>query len=582
MARYVVLALLLLLPAAKYTQYTNADSAPPLSALARMPVKEITVFKDGHAFVLHQGTMPTDSSGAVVMDYLPTPVLGTFWPFSADNRARLTAVTASQQRVMVQHTALTIREMIECNPGATALITEMNGTKYSATIVGIPARSSEELQATSPPNSGDPLPEKGSILLLKMTEGVKALPIDRIQDITFVSEPKSKLASEEYRNLLTLKLDWGERPPDRSAEVGLMYLQAGIRWIPSYKVTLVGEDRASIRLEGTLVNDMIDVQDITANLVIGVPNFDFRGMTDPIAIQEVAAEVARAQNGALNMLNNSIATQIARPADGEERGRDNSGRSSGLQPPESSAHEDLFVFTVKHVTMKKGERMVLPIAEFDVPYKDVFALDIPYAPPAEVRFNMNSEQQMDLARRLNQAGVMHRIRLNNTSSYPLTTAPALIVKDGRVLAQGTMNYTAIGASTDLDVTRAVDIQVKKGEVESSRTTNAVRINGDDFTRVNIDGALKITNFKPKPVEIEVVRQVLGTVDSASNDAVVQKVNLVEDGKYMGPGDLPYWWGYYSWPNWWHQMNGIARISWKLKLDPGKEADLSYSWHYFWR
>ena len=53
---------------------------PPLKALARLPVKEITVFKDGHAFVLHSGRMPTDAAGQVVLDYLPSPVIGTFWP----------------------------------------------------------------------------------------------------------------------------------------------------------------------------------------------------------------------------------------------------------------------------------------------------------------------------------------------------------------------------------------------------------------------------------------------------------------------------------------------------------------------
>ena len=46
-----------------------------------MPVKEVTVFKDGHAFVLHEGAMPTDAAGNVLMDYLPSPVLGTFWPY---------------------------------------------------------------------------------------------------------------------------------------------------------------------------------------------------------------------------------------------------------------------------------------------------------------------------------------------------------------------------------------------------------------------------------------------------------------------------------------------------------------------
>jgi len=41
-------------------------------------VKEVTVFKDGHAFVLHSGKMPTEGAGNVVMDYLPTPVMGAF------------------------------------------------------------------------------------------------------------------------------------------------------------------------------------------------------------------------------------------------------------------------------------------------------------------------------------------------------------------------------------------------------------------------------------------------------------------------------------------------------------------------
>ena len=38
----------------------SAEPAAPLGALARMPVKEVTVFKDGHAYVVHQGTMPTE------------------------------------------------------------------------------------------------------------------------------------------------------------------------------------------------------------------------------------------------------------------------------------------------------------------------------------------------------------------------------------------------------------------------------------------------------------------------------------------------------------------------------------------
>ena len=85
-----------------------ADPAQPLGALAKMPVKEVTVFKDGHAFVIHQGRMATDARGNVVLDYLPAPVLGTFWPFSADKAAKLTAVTAGQRKVQIDRTALAL------------------------------------------------------------------------------------------------------------------------------------------------------------------------------------------------------------------------------------------------------------------------------------------------------------------------------------------------------------------------------------------------------------------------------------------------------------------------------------------
>ena len=52
---------------------------------------------------------------------------------------------------------------------------------------------------------------------------------------------------------------------------------------------------------------------------------------------------------------------------------------------------------------------------------------------------------------------MHKIRLSNKTEFPLTTAPALILLGGRVLAQGLISYTPIGADYDLPVTQAVEI-----------------------------------------------------------------------------------------------------------------------------
>ena len=101
----------LLVPAAP----SVADAARS-EALARMPVKEITVFKDGHAFVLHEGSMPVGEDGNVQLDYVPMPLLGTFWPYSAAKGVKLAAVTATTRTVSAAHTALNIFDLMEANP----------------------------------------------------------------------------------------------------------------------------------------------------------------------------------------------------------------------------------------------------------------------------------------------------------------------------------------------------------------------------------------------------------------------------------------------------------------------------------
>src|SRR5262249_33922581 len=156
----------------------------------------------------HEGSMPVDTSGDVVMDYLPQPVLGTFWAYTPDANMKVTAVTAGQHRIVVERTALKLTEMLESNVGAEVMVTEKpsgtdKGPSYAATILSIPRRSSEELQATSPPNTAESLPLKGELILLRTSEGVKALPLDRIQDVVFKTMPKGKVGEEEFRNLLT-------------------------------------------------------------------------------------------------------------------------------------------------------------------------------------------------------------------------------------------------------------------------------------------------------------------------------------------------------------------------------------------
>ncbi len=563
---------------------THAEPAAPLSALAQMPVKEVTIFKDGTAFVLHQGPMPTDGAGNVLLDYLPMPILGTFWPYSADKAATLTAVTASRRRVQVERTALSLPELLEANPGADVKVVDsFSATNYQARIVGVPQQSSEETRADSPPSADEQLPKKGSILLLKTSEGVSALPLDRIQTATFQGDYKPTLTEEEFRSLLTLKLDWHGHAPPKTVRVGMMYLQKGIRWIPNYKITIDGQGNAVVKLQATLINEMTDLDDVTANLVIGVPTFAFAGQTDPIGIGQTMAQLSpyfSVDSSTANSFSQAVGSNVGPSAYSYNRAPSEGQGDAAIA--NASKNEDLYLFTVKHVTLKKGQRMVLPVAEYPLKYKDVYTLDIPFAPPPEVRQSYNLDQQSQLAHLLSAPKVMHRLRFVNQCEYPLTTAPALILKDDRVLAQGLMTYTPVNSSVDLKLTPALDIQVKKTDRETDRVPNVETWQGSPYGRVDLKGNIRLTNYGAHPVDLEVTRQTLGKIGTADSGGVAEMLNTFESDDEVTAPDYPAWWGWGNWPSGWTHFNGIGRVRWTLTLAPGKTDDLGYTWSYIWQ
>ena len=580
------------------TLFVGLALAPVQSPVAKtkepatMPVKEVTVFKDGHAFVLHEGKMPVDNDGNVVLDQLPSPVVGTFWPYSADKKARLASVTAGRSLVKVKRTALTLRELVEANVGEEVTVTEYpvagGGTAlpvtYEAIIADVPRRTAGELALASRDASAEPMAIPGEIVLLKTRKGTKVVRLDRIADITFKNGHSLSTVEEEYRNRMTMSLDWRGKKPASQAKVGMVYLQRGIRWIPNYRVTLDGKGKAKVELQATLINELTDLVDVDAHLVVGVPTFKFKDTVDPISLRETVAQLSQefAQTAqTAYAFGNAIMTQYDAPVMDSVPMPAGGAADLGPDVATQGRTEDLFIFTLSHITLKKGQRMVVPVTTFELDYKDIYSLDVPLAPPREMLQNYGANQNAELAALYAAPKVMHKIRLTNDSKYPLTTAPALLIKDGRLLAQGLMTFTPTGSKVDLEITTAVDVQVKKNEEETRRKLNARKWQGYDYGRVDLKGELKLSSFADKTVEVEVARNVLGEIDSADNGGKKSAVNSLEDQSLTQAGRSGYY-GWYSWPYWWSHFNSIGRIKWTIKLKPGTSIALGYKWHYFYR
>lgn len=533
-------------------------SAQAVSETARMPVRELTAFKDGHAFVLRDAPLDLAGGSEVALDELPRPVLGTFWPFVTGGDARLRSARAGVQDVSVTRAAVTLLELVRANVGKTVELELRDGDPLRGELEAIPRHAGV-----------------GDVLVVKRGDRVQAVGVDRVRGLTVEGEAASTIEVQEQRPRIVLDVAGG----GEGARVGVVYVEKGFRWIPSYRVDLGDDGEASVRLQATMVNDLVDLEGATVNLVVGVPKFAFADMVDPIALQQQAAQVAQAASRAQqqrfsNFLSNSIQTQVA----GFNRRGGAGETEQGPEVGEGESTEDLFVFPVENVTLAKGERLVVPVAEFRVPYRDAYRLDVPMAPPMQYQQRLNDQRVLELARELAAPKVAHVLRLTNTTSGPFTTAPALVLTGGRVLAQGHMKYTPRGAAADLEINAAVDVGVDVEEHEAGRD-EGVELRDDRYARIQLEGTVSLQNGKAEPVEVEVVRRVMGRIDEVGQDGESLQLDLL---RAWADTPRPKWWGWWSWPWWWYQHNGFGECRWSVQLEPGERVALTARWHYYWR
>ncbi len=193
--------------------------APPASGtLSKLPVREVTVFKDGHAFVLHEGSLPVDAAGELVLDNLPTPVVGTFWPYQVNGKLR--GVVASREPVTTQRMALSVYELLKANIGADVTIIDAGTPKkrFDAKILDVPQPPPSEVPTGDAPvdrygrSIVSPQPAQPEVILLQTKEGVLARSLVSVAQVIFKNPPRQTAATPEFRNLMRLQLDGPKRP----------------------------------------------------------------------------------------------------------------------------------------------------------------------------------------------------------------------------------------------------------------------------------------------------------------------------------------------------------------------------------
>lgn len=507
------------------------------------------LFKNGIGFFIYEGTGKI-KDGKLVSEFLPEAILGTFWLASLDPKTAIIETVASQKKITVEKSALSLLELLKANTGKELVLYKRDGEPLIGKIVYFPEVENPDLPPFAPDTSREwrpPAPVPHSQLVIIETESAKiALDPAEIAQVEFADTPETSIKLTEEKKILEIAV----KSEKAEANLQMSFLQKGIAWFPSYNVDISDEKKARLTLQAILVNDAFDLKEAEVYLIVGYPNIQYGEIVSPIALQHSLAQI-------INLINQprqerryfNVAAQTATFLTKSEAGTGIIGYEvTGYPEIEGTAEEDLFFYRLPGISLKKFQRGYYNIFSEAVEYKHIYTWDIPITTQESYYRSQEKPEQSD--------EVWHCIKLKNTTQHPWTTAPAFVTRSWKPLGQDQLKYTPKGDEMNLRITQAVDIKVSRKEIELERQEGLTKYSRT-YDLIKVKGELEIKNFKNNPVEMEIKKKLIGKV--LETDPVGEVVEVAEGLR---------------------AVNQISEIKWTPTLAPGEKKTISYVFQIF--
>lgn len=461
----------------------------------RPEARSLAVFKNGLGFVIRSAEL-TLVDGWGEIGFIPKAALGSFWLFPSMPKAYVEVARAGWRKQRLERECRTLAELLGINTGNRARL----HLSVSPSVV------EGELLAEA---AGDAEEGKTPTLVHVRTSGgnVVTLPLEQIRLVEWLGAFRRKTGEEKASPVLKLKV----RDGGSGGALHMAYLTRGISWLPGYWLDIREADRARIVLKATLLNDLEDFRDLDVTFVVGYPNFVFSHLDSPLTLGESVEDFLSRLTG--RPQDSGAFANVATQAIGR-----NAFHVDGMALAEGGdieaagqGTEDFFFFSQKNVTLQKGERAEYTIFSSQVPYEHIYECSLNDISGID---EWGNRQQHD-RESTTKPSVWHCLKLTNTTPYPWTTGPALVMKSNEPLAQNQLNYLARGAAGLLRLTYAPDIAVQQGEEETGRRDDVV-INRNHYTEVQVQGTVSLRSHKKEAVKMEVNKTLSGFVLFASD------------------------------------------------------------------
>ncbi|HLY41250.1 MAG TPA: hypothetical protein VKR52_08545 [Terracidiphilus sp.] len=542
-------ACLLAMPAVAPFAAETADAPSPLPKTVA-----VAAFKNGLAFVVRQGEIPL-STGTGRIAPIPNATLGTLWLSPGTQDARIDEVVAYRYNVAGEQPIRSIGEILQANAGKTVTVTYQM-KEYTGEVVGLKGAETGPAQVVNPAGEQQNYRPREDYLLLRVDKRLLAFPLGGISMASLPDDAVLQENIERPSQALRVKVKGGSA----NEKLTMGYLEHGFGWTPSYLISLTDDTNAQITMQAVVTNDAEDMQNAELFFVVGVPNFAYADTLSPMSLQQSLMDFMKDterdedRKKSFGAMSNALQSQ----AIAFDQNQANIALTSTVDELSSAPEEDLFLYSRSNVTLAKGERATYNVFSGNVAYEHLYSWEVEDQPRVDGFGNvMAANQNVQDGTRVDS--VWHAIRLKNSTKFPWTSAPALVISGDKPVSQDTLTYTPKGASSNLKITVATDIRASHEEREVARQQNVAHRPNYNYDLVTVEGRLKVKNYKSKEIRLSIGKTLRGKVETQSDQG--QAVQLGEGVESDNPR---------------------SRLSWELTMKPGEERVVTYRYRIWVR
>ena len=523
----------------------------PLAALGeeknvKSRITSVGLFKNGLAVVKRELTLP--APGTYRVDDVPQPVHGTFW---IESNVKIT-------------TRLSTR-IVETTPKRSATV------DFQEALVG--------KEVTIHFTDGRIPPATGRVVAVEPQRGTGAWsrnyqrshyygswnqqqPTGRTQFLTLATQTGRCYVTTSQIAYLQTKGDKGtirvrrpvllftaEAMKEKPATVTISYLSKGLSWAPSYRVDISDPKTLQVRQKAVIKNELADLTGAEVRLISGFPSVRFAHVVSPLSLATTWTSFftqlnQRPRSGHAST-SNAIYQQVASNVSAPSGGMDLSAVPTG-------EGVDLHYQDIGKQTLAEGDSLAISVASAQAKYDRIVEWIVPDTREANGRHISDYQRRQDPEK--HQDAAWDAVRFKNPLTFPMTTAPAMVVSNGQFNGQQMSYWVNVGERTTLHVTKALSIRTRNTEQEEAGKREIVYVGGKTFRKTKVTGELRANNHRKETITLVIRRRFSGDLLKADGSP---KSVLMEEGAYS--------------------VNKRNELIWSLQLKPGGEIKLKYSY-----